>query len=71
MMEYNANFEVGRKTFIIAGEKIPQVEEAKSIMPPGENEDWRTWDGSTYHGWSILAVNSILFLKLNFCSDNL
>ena len=36
-----------------------QLDEAKSIMPPGENEDWHRWDGTTYHGWSILAVNNL------------
>ena len=36
-----------------------QLDEAKSIMPPGENEDWHRWDGTTYHGWSILAVKNL------------
>ena len=40
-----------------------QLYEAKSIMPPAENEDWHRWDGTTYHGWSILAVNNF-FKKL-------
>jgi len=45
MMEYNANFE---------------LDEAKSIMPPGENEAWHRWDGTTYHGWSILAMKYLM-----------
>ena len=33
-----------------------QLDEAKSIMPPEEKGNWKRWDGTTYHGWSMLAV---------------
>ena len=33
IVEYNANFE---------------IDEAKSIMPPDDDEDWERWDASTY-----------------------
>ena len=45
MVEYNANFE---------------LTEARSILPPGEGEAWQRWDGSTYHGMSLLAAQYLL-----------
>jgi len=39
--EYNANFELS---------------EAKSILPPADKKSWKRWDGTTYHGSSILAL---------------
>ena len=32
------------------------ITEAKSILPPLDNESWQRWDGSAYHGASILAM---------------
>lgn len=45
MMEYNANFE---------------VDEARSILPPGKGESWLRWDDSTYQGCSLLALKLLL-----------
>jgi len=45
MAEYNANFE---------------LDEAKSIMPPAEKGNWKRWDGTTYHGWSMLAMKYLM-----------
>ena len=45
IVEYNANFE---------------ITEARSILPPKVGELWQTWDGSTYQGMSLLAVQYLL-----------
>jgi len=40
--EWNANFE---KT------------DAKSILPPSDRKSWKRWDGTAYHGSSMLALH--------------
>ena len=30
--------------------------DAKSILPPTDGQSWQFWDGSAYHGSSILAL---------------
>ena len=33
-----------------------EISEAKSIVPPADGVSWERWDGSAYHGASILAM---------------
>ena len=30
--------------------------DAKSILPPPDRKSWKRWDGTTYHGSSMLAL---------------
>jgi len=58
--EWNANFE-----------KM----DAKSVLPPSDRKSWERWDGTTYHGSSMLALYylfnrfgySLLFCNLINC----
>ena len=50
IVEINSNFE---------------TTEAKSIMPPGDGKSWKPWDGTAYHGMSLLAL-SYLFNRFSY-----
>ena len=39
--------------------------EAKSILPPKDKKSWKRWDGTTYHGSSMLAM-SYLFNRFEY-----
>jgi len=41
------------------------IEDAKSILPPPDKKSWKRWDGTTYHGSSILAL-SYLFNRFSY-----
>ena len=39
-------------TFDFSFEKM----DAKSILPPSDRKSWKRWDGTAYHGSSMLAL---------------